>query len=329
MVELGAQRIRAIPTEIGTDETGDITFDFTSYLQGRRGIVTRMIAGIVASGAGQALLDSFTRTVAANAWGTPDVGPTYQTSGSHSGTQYSVDGDQGKDGPGGGGLATNGNQVFSPVAVADGQIVGTLSDTGSTPNAATVQGLIARALDASNFIAADIQGNASPYTIQLAHRNAAAADTVLISTTKALTAPIRCRLSFEGSTMQGKWWTETDPEPSTFDLSVTTPNILTGGGGMGGRMRDAAAWSGVLFWDDLEGLDQPTAANPTWDAYIGSPDDPTNLIDSSQGIALPRWVPSLVNGQPVFQGDVLHIVADGGRAGDLLVASCYLVTEPV
>lgn len=68
--------------------------------------------------------------------------------------------------------------------------------------------------------------------------------------------------------------------------------------------------------------------NPTWDAFIGDLSDPSNLVDSSQGTRLPKWVPALVNGQPISQGDILTIVAYG-NPGTQLVASCYLASQVV
>lgn len=63
---------------------------------------------------------------------------------------------------------------------------------------------------------------------------------------------------------------------------------------------------------------------PSWDAYIGDPNDAKNLVDSSQGQLLPRWVPALTNGQPIRNNETLTIIAKQTTPGTKLISGCYL-----
>lgn len=323
--ELGAQRIRAEPATIDSDGQGVLVFDFAGYMTGRRGIATRLIAGIAPGGpASQVLADSFTRVVAANSWGSPDIGPAYTIP---AGTLFSVNGTRGLKGTAAEGQA----MAVAAVGAENGNAVATLSNMNLTLS--RVYGINARQVGTVG-----VQcwvGNAAPPNlgIALCAGDIGVTDTVqLVASSKVFaTLLIRMRLDWNDLTLRAKFWDSIDPEPNDFDLAVTSPSIPAPVPGGVGIFGNSGPGTNLRFdADDFEVFSVPAAPlAPTWEAYIGDPNDPTNLVDSSQGIALPRWVPALVNGQPIFQGDVLRIVATGGSPGETLVASCYLITEPV
>lgn len=318
-------RVRADSVTVDSNGSGTIEYDFSSYLSGRKGIITRMIAGVAPGGASSAvLLDSFTRVVAANAWGTPDTGPPWAIT---VGTLFSVNGTTGLKGSAADGQA----QAAAAVGVENGNAVATLSNMNLTLS--RVYGITARQVGTVGVQC--FVGNAAPPNlgIALCSGDISTTDTVqLIASSKVFaTLLIRMRFDWNDRTLRAKFWDSIDPEPDDFDLAVTSPSIpAPAPGGVGIFGNSGPGTVNRFNADDIEVFSTPaTPAAPTWEAYIGDPQDPTNLIDSSQGLALPRWVPSLVNGLPVFQNDRLRIVASGGTAGDLLVSSCYLGTEPV
>jgi hypothetical protein len=314
-------RIRTSAT-IDANGLGLLVFDFTGYLSGRRGVITRMIAGL-AVGVGELAdlaSDSFTRTVV-DGWGSADVGGTYVLSGVDPAANFDVDGDEGTitGGTQGAHLAT------LPLNVVNCTMLASFVNLGGG-GASERYGLAARYVDVNNYVAGGVSGNASPWTLHI-RQVVGGVDTQLVSTTKALTFPVNCRFTLDDQVLSVKAWNDDgSPEPADFDIAAG--NGPTAVAGSVGCYYNAPAGTFTRRYDDfLVSTAEP--ANPTWDAYIGDPQNPGNLIDSSQGIALPRWVPSLVNGQPIFQGDALTIAAIGGTPGSELVASCYLASEAV
>jgi hypothetical protein len=307
---------------VDDDGLGRLEFDFTGYLTGRRGVITRMIAG-VAVGVGELAdlaSDSFTRTVV-DGWGSADVGGTYALSGVDPAANFDVDGDEGTitGGTQGAHLAT------LPLALTNCTMLATFVNLG-TGGAGDRYGLAARYVDVNNFVVGGVSGNASPWTIYI-RQVVGGVDTLIVSTTKALTFPVNCRFTLDDQVLSVRAWNDDGtPEPADFDIATgATPAAVAGSVGC---YYNAPAGVFTRRYDDfLVSTAEP--ANPTWDAYIGDTQNPGNLIDSSQGVVIPRWVPALVNGQPVSQGDILTIVAIGGTPGSQLVASCYLSSEVV
>lgn len=309
---IGPQRIRSSGT-VGNDGLGLIVFDFTGYLSGRRGAITRMIAGL-ATPVGELIdiaNDTFSRTVA-NTWGNADSGQAWTVTGAG----WDV----------AGGVGTTPTTLLNintlPLNIQDCTV---LSHLPNLPGAATAKhGLVGRHVDASNYVYASIDGS-TPKN-QIIVKRVAGVETTIASTTRTgLPTDLNHRLTFDGTVVSYKVWDSSLSEPAAYDIqSGLAPTPVSSNFGI-----YFAPPSGGSQQYDTFLVSSATPQAPTWDAYIGDVHNPSNLVDSSQGVALPRWVPALVNGQPVSQGDVLTIVATGGSPGSDLVASCYLVTEPV
>jgi hypothetical protein len=321
---IGPQRIRASGV-VDSNGVGIITFDFTGYLTGRRGAITRMIAGVAIPAGELANIasDAFQRVVAGG-WGSSDSGqPWTIIANPEAGPgAFLVNGTEGHiDTSSVAGLF---HIAMMGLSVQDATILGTIGLP--VLGTASVFGHNARVVDTNNYVGAHTTGNVSPFTIRLDKR-VAGVDTTLIQTTKALVMPCKCRFTLDGNTLSGKWWNTTDPEPDAYDIStgLNVPAPIAGGVGF------QSFTTGTVPHRTLDDLlvSSATPSSPHWDAYIGDISNPSNIVDSSQGVALLRWVPALVNGQPISQGDVLSIVALEGTPGTQLVASCYLVTEPV
>src|SRR6266508_3929800 len=103
-------RVRAKGTA-DTNGVALVPLDFSRYLIGARGVVTRLIASVAIT-VGDLLRDRFERTVAAGGWGTPDLGPTWVTL--ELPTTFSVNGSRGRC------IADNPRSaIHSPISVAD------------------------------------------------------------------------------------------------------------------------------------------------------------------------------------------------------------------
>ncbi len=315
--EIGPQRIRSSGV-IGSDGIGVIPFDLTGYLTGRRGVITRMIAGLSIGRAATLAQDSFTRTVASG-WGSPSIGPDYLVFGNNA---SSVNGSQGI-------LNNNSssNTRFEvlPLDVGSCDITFLIASVAASPSDWVSAIILFK--DTGNFYRFTYSIAAGdPRTLTIA-KQVGGSGTVLATTTKNGAPPVKLRFRKAGTLLQGKMWVASALEPTTWDLEFDdNPPGLDGIGAVGAAAVTFTATIAANI-DDL--LVVGTVENPIWDAYIGEPSDPSNLVDSSQGVALPRWVPSLVNGLPVSSGDVLTIVASDGAAGSELVASLYLTSAPV
>lgn len=323
--------INRIRTAATVDATGQglLVFNFTGYLTGRRGTITRMIASVAESG-GALLRDNFGRTVAAGGWGTPDFGPAWVAL--EEAATLSVDGARGRSST----AVVTRNAIHSPIAATDAEILYLLTraDTGTGGSTTDQARALLRVQNLDNYYYAAV-GNfftANAQSIRISKR-VAAVETDLVSSVlsvNALLPPIWTRFSVIGTALAMKAWRYGDDEPIAPSLTTTDAAIATAGGaGWGSTAPGATAEDFSIDSLVVAPGSAVVTVSPTWDAFIGDTSNPSNLIDSSQGVILPRWVPALVNGQPVSQGDILTIVASGGTPGQKLVASCYLASEVV
>lgn len=304
----------------GADGRALLVPDFSSYLLGARGIVTRLIASIVETGAA-VLRDTFTRTVAAGNWGTPDLGPAWVAL-EEAGT-LSVNGARGVCGPT---LVTRA-AIASPIGLADMELLFAVTNVEPLGSSTDEVRALLRVQDAANYYWASWQ---PPLTVTLQiGRRLAGVETVLATMTKdSVTVPFNIRASIIGNALAMRAWNLFSTEPAAPDLTTTDGNIAAAGGAGCGFTSPGA---GASTWNIDELVAASGAAivpvNPSWRAFIGDLSNPTNLVDSSQGTLLSSWVPALVNGQPIFQGDVLTVVADGAPEGTEVALSCYLAVE--
>jgi hypothetical protein len=130
--------------------------------------------------------------------------------------------------------------------------------------------------------------------------------------------PVSGHLSIVGSRLEGSLWTTS--EPTTPDMATSDLSITTAGGAGCGFVRNAVA-NATIDFDNLTAAG--AAPTPTWNAYVGPITELTNIVDSSIS-PLTRWVPQLVNGQRLFPGQILSIVASGAPAGSQLVANAQV-----
>lgn len=314
------------------DATGEalVPLDFARYLIGARGVVTRLIASVATSGS-DLLRDDFQRTVAAGGWGSPDVGPAWSVL-EEGGTLF-VDGARGRSTQG---VVTR-NAIQSPIAAADAEMLYLLA-TANQPSGGGSTGDQARAIlrvqDLNNYYYASVENFfiANAQTIRVARRLAGVEANLasLAVGVGELLPPIWIRFSVIGTALQAKAWRWGSPEPTSALVSANDGNITAAGGAGCGFTAPGA--TGTDFMADALVVSPGSAVvtnSPSWKAFVGDVNDPSNLVDSSQGAAIPSWVPSLVNGQPVFQGDILTIEADNASPGAIVTVSCYLAVEKI
>jgi hypothetical protein len=283
---------------------------FPANAIGRTGVISRLIASVATPFSNPALSDNFNRTVAAGGWGTPStVGPPYSVI---AGTvaRFAVNGTQGTIA-----IDPATQAIASPIGLSDMNAYVHLTGSNAT-------GLIVRAIDGNNYYFATIAAAGGVYTsntLTLAKRVAGAESNLITNATCTLgQTDAQMRLQVSGNNLSATAWNLGVNEPAPQAIAIDLD--LAAASGVGCRKTDNLV--GTATYDDL--LVTSAGLTPSWDAYLGDPTNPVNLRDSSAGVALSRWVPSLVNGQPFYSGDVLNIVATGASPGQQITVTSYL-----
>lgn len=174
--------------------------------------------------------DSFTRTLGAGSWGSPDVAPTAGAAWTLAGTaaDMSVSG-------------TAGVIAVSVVNTPDRATIGSTADseqylTVTPPVVATGAGyqvaLLARHADASNYYRLGIEFGLAGVTTIIVTKRVAAVETVVASAagpTYAAGQPWHLHASVIGTALKVSAWRDTVPEPMEFSVSTTDGALVAAG----------------------------------------------------------------------------------------------------
>jgi len=304
---------------------------FPANAIGRVGSIQRLIASIGDITGQSVFNDQFSRTLAANndaaiGWGTPSLGPTYQSLTALAAQwTYQTDGAQG---------LINWSQSIgahraasSAVAIGDLIFTGTLvSLTSSGALSGNRYRIVFRVQDGNNLYGLNLTFSGANAISNVAiMRRLAGANSDLATVAKVVALPAFFEITADGATLTASVWRTIDPKPAVPDVTAADLSFAIGGVGVSGLCGDAP--SGIWTLDDLNVTGLGTT--PQWDAYLGDVGNPLNLRDSSAPNALSRWIPNLVNGQPFYPGDELNIVAYGLVPGTQITVTTNLVLTPV
>ncbi|RZQ59841.1 hypothetical protein [Amycolatopsis suaedae] len=208
-----------------------------------------MTVTAVANGAS----DTFTRTVA-NGWGTATTGEPWATSGG-SASDFSVSGTQGLVSQG---TVNVGRLTVLPVNQSDVDFAATVATDKLATGAPQLVGLLARHLDSDNYLfvrpALETNQTVTLYII----KRVAGSETVLTAVvvpglTHGAGTRFGLRMQVIGTTIRGKIWLASTPEPAAWTLE-TSDTELTAVGAIGTYHRLVTGTSNapvVASWDDL------------------------------------------------------------------------------
>jgi hypothetical protein len=174
--------------------------------------------------------DTFTRTVAAGSWGTPETGAAWTLT---TAADFSVNGTTGRMAMG---TAGTSDHAFNPVTVLDLDVYAEYQITALPTGASVSCGSMARALDDQNFykLALNFLTDGT-YYVSLVKRVAGTFTTLAMGSTftAAANTVYRTRFNIAGSTLQGRAWTGT--EPSTWDVTAADTDLAGNPGKVGAR----------------------------------------------------------------------------------------------
>jgi hypothetical protein len=303
-------RIRAQAT---ADSDGRCVLDQAAGLiipggPGDHWVITRMIAAVPGGQSATRVSDSFNRVVG-QGWGTPNIGPPWVIV---SGNGASVTGTVGQT------TATNDMEV-DPAGLTDADLYLQVP-LGGVPAASVRINLMGRASSSANSgYGLEVLGSGalnSVNTVSLIRWDAGVRTILATVSPGAISVPITMHLRMISGVLSGSYWATT--EPATPQVSAVDSTYSVGGVGF----YRGGSGAGTVQVDNLLAL--AAAPTPIWDAYIGDPNQLANIIDSSV-TAVSRWIPALVNGQPINPGDPFAVVATGMSAGAQAVLSMYLM----
>ncbi|MFJ4785515.1 hypothetical protein [Streptomyces sp. NPDC088794] len=175
-----------------------------------------------------AVLDTFTRT-SVDSWGTPNVGASWGNTGG-AGTEYDV----------GAGVGTHSlttrnvsrhSTLTSPSADVD--LVVDVATSVLAAGGSQYVGLLARFIDVNNLYFARVDFTAAAAVRLVLQKRVTGTQTDLASVTSPYThvagAFYRIRFQVIGSTVRGKVWDATTPEPGVWQASVTDTSLTAVG----------------------------------------------------------------------------------------------------
>jgi hypothetical protein len=279
-------------------------------------IITRILcsattpAGTPLSTGGVVLQDTFTRTVAGG-WGSPDTGGAWQVLSGTAAT-YSV-------GAGVGTIAGAGllHAITAPVGTADMNVLCQIISSGSADDSIRVLG---RVIDASNYYFVEANSGAVLNTTLLVKKRVAGTETQIgTATATFVTQTGWVRLNIAGINIAVTGWDPAGSEPAVQATIIDTDLVAAGDCGAGHGTTGVSSYD-QFYVSTAAGV--VAAGTPTWFAYIGNT-TPTSIVDSSE-TAKAQWVPLLVNGLRLFQGEPLVVQAAGAAAGTTVVLSAYI-----
>jgi len=312
------EKIRQVAT---LDANGAATITLPRRRPGQPAIVSRLIGAIPASAA-DVLQDAFERTVlvAADTWGTPaPLGPAWvKIIDDGANQQYGVGAPTFTAGRGGFATLDAVARQFliqAPVGVKDVDVF-VRSLLGPLTAGAQGPGIAAR-LNAAGTLGYWMWVDGTNVSIRTG--NPDGLGTVLATVAKALAVPFNMRLNVVGSTISARAWAAAAIEPTAWDLQVINLTLANTGG--------VGAWARITTTNQYEFDDMIATSgiiSPIWDAYIDSPSQLINIIDSSV-TPTDRWIPQIVNGQRINPGEQLVIAPRSGQAGTQAVVTCSFV----
>jgi len=311
------ERVRQLAT---VDANGRTTIRLPRRRVGQPCIVSRLIGATVAV-TNPVLLDAFGRVVV-NGWGSPDTGPPYAVV-EGAATDFGVGSTAGV-----GSIFTTATglrkSIASPIGVTDITLTGAQSVVGAF---ARQMGLMARVQGdpmIDTYYCArcvmDAAGNTTAIRIEKSINGVGRTTLAIFTYPVALTAGLtQVRITCVGFTISASAWK--DVEPSNPQVSATDLDI-PGAGGVGAFMNMNGADTSEGRFDNF--LAESLQTGPIWDAYINSPDQLFNIVDSSI-VPVDRWIPQIVNGQRLNPGEELVITSREGTPGTQAVVTCSFV----
>lgn len=298
------------------DSAGEVTIEVVPARPGRPVTLSRLVAAVGLGTSDVVLQDGFERVVATG-WGTPDIGePWAAIEGAE--TDFNVSGTVGVIE-----ASTNQREIASGIDAADLDIL--VQHVNNGPGAANnFYRVIARLQsDETAYALTAISDASSAWTsLAIQTRNAGGVYSTIAVT--VLPAAVDegggfMRFTLSGPNLSGSVWNAVEPavpQVSAVDLSISAP----GGVGVGSDLTAAV----VSSWDNLYVV--TGGAAPIWDAFLNDSTQLQNLVDSSVD-GTNRWIPQVVNGQRLEQGEKLIVVGRGGPPGQTAILSGYMVHD--